>query len=183
MKNEENKNKLLNAINEISKLVSLSSDKKMSNEEMDEKMFKILTILGQAGRADRCFVWINYNCKDSSLVFMRQLYEWSEGAESVQGSELIDHIVYEPELYDLLSAGKALNTIVKDLDDYNREILEAQAIKSILLAPIHIDGYFWGFIGFDNCHSEKLWESFEEEGLMSASLMVAKMIDRFVKNK
>jgi len=176
----ELRNKLLNAINKISELTLSFCEESITNDsDMDEIMHKILTILGQAGRADRCFVWENYYPPDSSLLYMRQIYEWAEGVDYVQGTELIDNITYEPNLYDLLSAGNTLNAIVKDLDDYNKMILEEQGIKSILISPVHIDDNFWGFIGFDNCQTEELWDSFEEEILAIAAHIIAKMIVKF----
>jgi len=176
----ELKNKLEKVQKEISELTTQTSDI-INTVSMNKAMQNILKILGTASRANRCFVWENYFREGISLPFMKQIYEWVEGVEAVQDSEIIDHVIYEPDIYDLLSSGNSLNAIVKDLDDYTRGILEAQGIKSILLVPVHIDNNFWGFIGFDNCHSEELWEPFEEEILKSASLTIAQMIDKFKK--
>jgi len=177
----EIRNKLLKSLNKISELALKSFD--VDTVDMNKMMYDILKSIGSAGRADRCYIWENYYPPDSSLLYMRQIYEWVDGVDSVHGTELIDYVTYEPSTYDILSAGKVLNAIIKDMDDYNRMILEDQGIKSILIAPVHIEDNFWGFIGFDNCHSEELWEDFEEEILRTASLITATIVSKFEKMK
>lgn len=36
-----------------------------------------------------------------------------------------------------------------------------------MLVPILIDGAYWGFIGFDECHSDRIWST-DEESILSA---------------
>jgi hypothetical protein len=177
----ETRNKLLKALNKISELAITPFD--IDAIDMGKMMHYILKTMGSAGRADRCYIWENYYPTDSSLLFMRQIYEWVEGVEAVQDSEIIDYVTYDPDTYDWLSAGNALNAIVKEMSEYDRTILEPQGIKSILCSPVHIDGEFWGFVGFDNCHSEELWESFEEEILRTASFITATIVSKFAKAK
>ena len=183
MNNENSEQELLKINKDLSTLLDTFSPN-MTDEEMNKMMTKVLETLGHAGRADRCFVWENYYMPDSDILCMKQIYEWvnEEYAYPVQDTELIEIIPYAPDLYDILSAGNTLNVIVKDLDDYNREILEAQHIKSILCVPIHIEGNFWGFIGFDNCRSEELWSSFEEKILITASLTIGQIIKKYRGN-
>ena len=179
------RNKLIDATTQISKLLLSSFDLK-ENNNMDEIMLEVVKLLGKEARADRCYIWKNYKMPATELLSMKQIYEWIDdeyGIEAMQETELIENIPYDPDLYDLLSSRQAYNAIVKDLDEYSKSVLEPQNIKSILIVPIHIGDYFWGFIGFDNCHSEELWETFEEEMLFFTTLMIGTVIDRFDKNK
>jgi len=118
---------------------------------------------------------------ETRTVYTRQILEWCDGAESAQGSEHLLNVIYPPEMLDCLSAGKVYNAMTKDLDEYAKTILEPQDIKSIMLAPIYINGDFWGHIGFDNCYTEALRESFEEEFLLSVASMIGKAIYNFEK--
>ncbi len=183
-KNHENdiNFKLITAINEISALLLKSFD--INN--IDNIINEILKILGNMSRADRCFVWKNYEMGDSNLPFMKQIYEWVNEAnkiEPMQDSEIIEFVPYDPDIYEMLSSGKPLNAIVKDMDEYNRTVLSEQDIKSILLVPIHIDDVFWGFVGLDNCHSEELWSEVEEKTLTLISFMITMVINtRKIKN-
>ena len=57
-----------------------------------------------------------------------------------------------------------------------RAQLEPQAIISILVAPIAFQGDLWGFIGFDDCHSERSWSESEEGILKAAGALVGAAI-------
>ena len=187
MNNDKNLNseqELFKLHNELYLLLdSLKSE--IKDEEFDIIMIRALKSLGNLSRADRCFIWENYYLPGSKILCMKQIYEWvnEEYAFAVQDTDLVENIVYEPDLYELLSAGNTLNGIVKDFDDYNREVLSAQNIKSILCVPIHIENLFWGFIGFDNCQTEALWSPFEEKVLISVSLTIGKIIMAHRDNK
>jgi GAF domain-containing protein len=55
--------------------------------------------------------------------------------------------------------------LVREMPTATRELLEAQAIRSILVCPIHVDGACWGFVGFDDCHSDRAWPDSEVNAL------------------
>jgi hypothetical protein len=49
----------------------------------------------------------------------------------------------------VLSSGRPIRSLVRELPESERAILVLQNTKSILVIPIMIEGQFWGFIGFD----------------------------------
>jgi len=177
----ELKEKLFTVANIISNTIIVTSVKEnISKEYIDKLMYDILKALGEVSRADRCYIWENYKNIENDIMYMKQMYEWVDGVEPVQGTDLIEYVPYDPITYDILAAKKTINTIVKDMDEYNKSILEPQGIKSVLIAPIHLkDGLFWGFIGFDNCQTEELWEDFEEEILSNISTKIGEFLYKF----
>lgn len=46
-----------------------------------------------------------------------------------------------------------------------REILQAQGIRSVLVAPFEVDGEVAGFVGFDQTSHERVWHSQEHQAL------------------
>ncbi|MEZ4773389.1 MAG: ATP-binding protein [Bacteroidia bacterium] len=79
---------------------------------------------------------------------------------------------------DLLSNGHTVKGLVKDFPDSERAILEPQDIVSILVVPIFVDKFFWGFIGFDDCLTERIWTQTEENLLMSVANSIGNYISR-----
>jgi len=71
--------------------------------------------------------------------------------------------------YDTLSGGKVLKGLVHQFPEGEKDILEVQKIQSILLIPILIERKFWGYIGFNDCHSMRDWSDAEEGVLKSCS--------------
>jgi diguanylate cyclase (GGDEF)-like protein len=50
---------------------------------------------------------------------------------------------------------------------------------SVLIAPIFIKNQFWGFVGFDDCHNERIFSDKEEMILVSASQIIATALSRY----
>lgn len=72
-----------------------------------------------------------------------------------------------------------LNAIVSELPEGGlRSALEAQDILSVLLMPIYVEDFFWGFVGFDDCQHEKVWGPSEVNLLRSLSLSISSAITR-----
>ncbi len=159
------------------------------NEEFDVAINKVLEILGHATQVDRVYVWNFHdgpNPKVDPRVYTSQLYEWSEGAEPQQGNELcvnmpVDDIV--PTWMPLFYEGKCVNNLVKNMPLSEREQLEPQGILSIITAPIYCSGQLWGFIGFDNCHSEYIWSKQEENILRTAGALIGTAIQSQITDK
>ncbi len=152
------------------------------NDDFDLTINNVLGILGSATNVDRVYVWSIHNSENpekDDRLYTSQLYEWSEGAEPQQGNELtvnmlVDEII--PTWIGTFLEGKCVNNLVKNMPQEEREQLEPQGIISIMTAPIMFHGHLWGFIGFDNCHSEYTWSHAEEDILRTAGTLISTAI-------
>jgi PAS domain S-box-containing protein len=68
-----------------------------------------------------------------------------------------------------LRQGKIRQGVISNLPKLARRHLDGQDIKSLIVVPIFVDETWWGFIGFDDCLSERLWSSVETEALRAAA--------------
>lgn len=134
---------------------------------------KCMNLMAHAVDADRMYIWKNH-IMDGEL-YCTQVYEWSEGAEPQQDNQYTVDIPYRETTPELLALkdGHTTNGIVKYMAEGSRNHLSAQGIISILLMPIFMDGEFWGFVGFDDCHNERIFTKEEETILYSGSLLIA----------
>lgn len=134
---------------------------------------KCMNLMAHAVDADRMYIWKNH-IMDGEL-YCTQVYEWSEGAEPQQDNQYTVDIPYRKTTPELLALkdGHTTNGIVKYMAEGSRNHLSAQGIISILLMPIFMDGEFWGFVGFDDCHNERIFTKEEETILYSGSLLIA----------
>lgn len=115
---------------------------------------------------------------------MSQRYEWcSERAiPQIDNKELIN-LPYGPEFtrwFEELSHAGNIVGLIKDFPENERPILESQNIKSILVVPIFVSGRFWGFIGFDDCHSERIWTESEISVLNAIASSIGGVFQRKV---
>ncbi len=152
------------------------------SENFDHTINTVLGILGNVTHVDRVYVWSIHgapNPHEDDRLYTSQLYEWSEGAQPLQGMELVTNLLVEegiPTWIDTFLQGKCVNSLVKNMPQEERDVLEPQGIVSILTAPIMFHGHLWGFVGFDNCHTEYIWSSEEEEILRTAGTLISTAI-------
>ena len=148
-------------------------------DEFDSALWSSMGVLAGAVGADRMRLWKNH-VEDGTLC-CTQIYEWSEGAEPQQGNELTVGIPYDPDLpgwKDTLSSGRCINKLARDTSPIEQARLSRQSILSLLIVPIFLQDEFWGFVGFNDCHHERLFSANEESILRSASLLIANALYR-----
>ncbi|MCX6285590.1 MAG: ATP-binding protein [Bacteroidetes bacterium] len=135
-----------------------------------------LQILGEAITADRVYIFENIRDTKTLDTGMRLRHQWissgSFGLETSSENEIISYQISFPRWFERLSTGKSINGLVKDFPDLERMVLEPRFIKSLLIIPIFIETNFWGFIGFDDCSSERVWSQAEENVLTTAAISI-----------
>src|SRR5690606_26437884 len=122
--------------------------------------------------ADRVYIYKHYEDDETGELYFSPLYEWtapdikSQIADTILGK--LSYSRFAPlRFYESFINGESLKFIIKDLPEQYQDIFIDRNIRSIILVPILIDGAYWGFIGFDECHSDRLWSS-DEESMLSA---------------
>ncbi len=146
--------------------------------DFDKVMNDVLGIMGGASEVDRVYVW---HVHDSPYpyderLYTSQLYEWSFGAEPQQDKDIVKNQIMP--WAELFVEGKCVNNLVSNLSEDERVVLEPQGIISILVAPITLRGELWGFIGFDDCRSKRIWSESEERILRAAGNIIGSAISR-----
>jgi signal transduction histidine kinase/DNA-binding response OmpR family regulator len=71
-----------------------------------------------------------------------------------------------------------VNGVIDGLSMNEQKVLEAYDICSILVVPLHLQGEFWGFISYDDCHAKRVFSDDDVDLLQSASLLMINAIRR-----
>jgi diguanylate cyclase (GGDEF)-like protein/PAS domain S-box-containing protein len=100
-------------------------------------------------------------------------YEWAEDVQPFQGSDLTNNVPYDEtgDWEEILSSGKSINGFTCDMSPEVRIRLQEQGILSLLIVPVFIKGEFWGFIGVDDCHKERVFTDVGDRMLRSTALL------------
>ncbi|MDR0248233.1 MAG: diguanylate cyclase [Oscillospiraceae bacterium] len=175
MMNEiEQHTNLLHTVNRVSSIMLMSH-----SEYFEDDLLYSLGIMAKAADADRVYIWKNFE-RDGEL-YCSQVYEWSEGASSQKDYSLAIETNYDrdvPGWKDKLAADICITGVVSHMSEPEKAALEPQGIKSILVVPIFFKEHFWGFVGYDDCHNERLFTEKEEMVLRSASQLIANTLAR-----
>jgi len=135
--------------------------------------------LGQVGAAldvDRVYVFENSRGADGKLL-CSQRYEWNAASASAQlDNPELQNVPYDevlPSWVQPLSSGQVVKGSPRDFASPARELLESQDIRSLLVCPITLGGEWWGFVGFDDCRTERAWPTAESSVLQALSNALA----------
>ncbi len=147
-----------------------------------EAMGESLETLGAATAVDRTYIFQNHEDREGNLL-MSQRFEWSaEGVSAEIDNPDLQDLPYDASgmsaLRQKLSRGEAFHGIVRELPREIAEVLEPQGILSIVLVPINVGDAWWGFLGFDDCHTEHPWSVTEIDVLKAAAGMLGSAIQR-----
>ncbi|MDR0704720.1 MAG: response regulator [Planctomycetaceae bacterium] len=175
----QHRNRLLEAANDATKLLLNTND-----NDFDKQLWNALDILGKAAAVDRICVWKNSNENDKKY-YTAQIYEWSPTVKPEQNNQFTTKIPYEetiPEWKKILASGNCINSFVRLMSPKEQAQLRPRGVVSILVAPILFNDEFWGVIGFDDCHHERVWNELEIEVFKSAGMLIAAAIQRQMTN-
>lgn len=176
--------KALRTRDHILKGVAHATNALLTEYDFNAAIKEALQSLGEAVEVDRVYIFENHINPDNGELLTSQRFEWAnDGVSAQMDNPELQNVPYNeaiPRWHELLSAQQPVNGLVKDFPEQERIILESQNILSILVVPITIEGKFWGFIGFDDCRSERVWTDTEISTLtaVSGSIGVAIMRNR-----
>ena len=163
------RNNLLYTVNSVASMLLQAEV-----DNFESALLRCMGMMGNAVDADRVYIWRNYTI--NSKLFCTQLYEWSERVEPQQKNKFTIDISYNDNLTgweEKLDKGKCIMGIVSEMNQNIQEQLVPQGVLSILIVPVFLRDRFWGFVGFDDCHNERVFSDNEESILRSGSLLIA----------
>jgi len=148
----------------------------LHRSDLEIAIQEALQILGEAINADRVYIFENIKDEKTNETGMRLRQQWTnKGKFGLRSAPENDYLLYQnsfPRWFDRLSGGKSIKGFVKEFPDLERMVLEPESVKSLLAIPIFIESNFWGFIGFDDCTTERSWSEAEENVLNTAAISI-----------
>ncbi len=139
--------------------------------DFNSAVTKALKSLGLAANVDRVYIFETHTHPKTKEPFMSHRFEWDRFSAEVRiNNPEFQNIPYSAGFsrwYERLSTNNTISGLVREMPSSERALLEPQKITSIMVVPILINDQFWGFIGFDDCHTERQWRE-EEEAVLFA---------------
>jgi PAS domain S-box-containing protein len=138
----------------------------------DNKLQQFVDILGPASQASRTYIFTNHTNAQDEVLMSQQAEYCADGVKPEIDNPALQNLKYDeffPRWHKALSKGALIAGRIKKFPGTEIEILEPQGIKAILIIPLTVEKTFSGFIGFDNCVSEREWDSAERDFLQAAA--------------
>ena len=138
--------------------------------------------LGEASGAHRVYMFENHPGLSSDQILTSQRFEWcQEGITCQIHNPALQNAPFRefwPEEFELMRKGHVLGGPVRLATPTLRQALQDQGIVSFLLVPMVLDGCLFGFVGFDDCRSERDWGLDEREALKAFAATLGLVIQR-----
>jgi two-component system, sensor histidine kinase and response regulator len=154
----------------------------LTETDFNKAISKTLSILGEKTAVDRVYLFKNSYDKATGMHFMSQVYEWVRENISPQIDnpelQLLPYYPVFSDWYELFSKGDYFWSLVENLPEDKKKIMQAEDILSILEVPIKIKNELWGFIGFDDCSTNRTWDESEISILKAAAGSIGGAIER-----
>jgi len=170
----DRQNNLLKTVNQIS-VVLLEPD--MGN--FDDILLRSMGIMAKAVDVDGVTIWENHPVNGRHYCALA--YEWVNDTGKYTEEAFRNDVPYDdilPGWEEQLSEGGCISGLVRCMPAVVRKQLEIRGIISIFIVPVFVHDTFWGFVGFDDCHKERVFTENETIILRSAGRMIANALIR-----
>jgi diguanylate cyclase (GGDEF)-like protein/PAS domain S-box-containing protein len=147
--------------------VAAATNYLLVNTEDKTAIAKALAALGTSAAVDRVYIYENHPQTATGETAMSMRHEWTRTTITPsihqphwqnQSYEALGLTLW----YEALLLGQTIKGITSRLSTAQQKLFNKDKILSIILVPILIDGILWGYIGFDDCQTERQWSKSEE---------------------
>lgn len=169
------KEAILSAIAESAQMLVGATD-------WETKLPDVLEKLGSASKASHAYLFRNHKDENGQLL-TSLIYEWGNPTQNYpsQPEEFQNIPVLEENMVDWYNALISGSVYYDSTETFPQEWTQRKAhnlIKTLLDAPIFVDGDWWGVIGFDDCERVKPWSQAEVDALQTATGLLGSVIKR-----
>jgi PAS domain S-box-containing protein len=161
------------------KAIAAVSSRFVGPDDIDRAINSSLADMGRISRASRAYMFLF----DDGAGTMSNTHEWSAPAVAPQISTLQDlPIDTFPWWIARLRRGETIHvpdvSKLPDVAKAEREILERQDVRSVLVLPVYVGGKAAGFIGFDHTDETRIWTDDEIALLRVGSEIIGTALQR-----
>ncbi len=142
---------------------------------------ELLERLGQAMSVSRVTLFEVHEGPEGTLVESCR-YDWAEpGLGLLSTDPRYQNIsLADPDTGALIDdwtlrrqRGETVQATRSEVSGYTLQVYEEHGTMSFLSVPVLVDGCYWGFIGFDDCHRERSWATLDTDVLKTAAALIA----------
>jgi len=77
-----------------------------------------------------------------------------------------------------LSSGESIYGNIDEFPQGEKEFLQSIGVRSLFMIPIFVGEKWWGFISFDECSKDRIWDEDEVDALKTAAAVIGAAIKR-----
>jgi len=161
--------------------VAFAAREFLRSTEWREAVPDILKHLGEAAAASRCYLY-EHRIVDG-VPTQTLSAEWSAPGirPTINDPDVFEepYRPYELRWVEILANGGVIAGPISGLPPEERDaLLKEEGILSTAFVPVLVHGEWWGYLGFDDCESEREWSTSEIDALRTAAEVLGAGIER-----
>ncbi len=144
-------------------------------------MNEILEAIGEATQVSRSYLFELVEQNGKWFASMRNEWAALDIAAEIETPEMqrLDFEVAGIARWaEILAGAGVVRGQIGDFPFGEQRILDEQSIVSIALVPIHVEGVWWGVLGFDECNAKRVWDESDIEVLRLLADMIGAAVTR-----
>jgi len=151
--------------------ISFAAEAFLTSARWDEHIEEVLARVGGAVGASRAYVFENET--EGDRLLMTERFEWAAPGITPTREDAANQRYPYDEGYggwaSELAAGRGVTARRSTAGETVRFDLASEDILSAAAVPIFVRGSWWGYLGFDDCETEREWTSTELDLLRTAA--------------
>ncbi len=162
--------------------IGFAAEQFLKSTAWEQNIQEVLQRLGDASKVSRVYLCENLIDTEGRLRTSLK-YEWTAWGirPRIVNPETQNQALIETGFsrwVEIMGRGKVLYGLVRQFPPSEQAGLAAQEIKSIIAVPIFIEKQWWGYIGFDDCWTERQWTAVEVDALRAAANAIGAVLQR-----
>jgi PAS domain S-box-containing protein len=169
----QNKDRLLSAVGQATNLL-------LSYKDYIQAVREGFALICQSALADYGFLFQNFR-DDEQEQYANLITGWASQTFTKSDKVIWQNIPFHigDFFIEQLQRGEVTEMLMNDMPQGKlKQLLAKNKIRSVLLIPIFVENVFWGFIGFDDCNSDRKWADSEKSILFAFANAIASAILR-----
>ena len=162
--------------------IALATNELLSNPNFYNAIYNSLPWIGKSVNVDRTYIFENSFDPEQLDFLTSQRFEWTNNdiPAQIDNPELQNvPINIFGNILETLYQKEPYRGIVSEIKNKEvRELLQMQGVRSILIIPIMHKDFFWGFVGYDDCKTDREWVDDEIALLQSFANSISNAIER-----
>ncbi|MDR1249139.1 MAG: response regulator [Treponema sp.] len=163
---------LLHVINEAA-MILLAPGANTFSAVMDSSV----EMMARCVDVDRIYFWRNQTGMEQQSCSM--VYGWASSPELKQEGISFLYNWNFPFWDERIISGQCIKGPVSSFAQIEQDLLRPYGVRSILVVPLFLQDFFWGFVSFDDCRKERDFPDEEVGILRSGGMLIANAILRF----
>jgi len=153
--------------------LNLTSQQFLRTSSWETYIPEFLERIGQAAEVGRAYVFQNYEGQNGTIL-TSQCYEWTGPGidpqiDNTDYSQIPVQNIGPPDWHQKLSQKELVTARVGKLSEADQTSFVERGVRSIVIAPIFVDGRWWGFLGLEDYVNDRQWSQVELDALQAAA--------------